>query len=234
MRYTVLLWHIKYTESFNIYDEIRCESGFKKIRQTWKSFKGRFWIEIPACFALHKSTIQLCSKSQRIINLYYILILQVGSVPHLSREAFDLLTSENQGVQVSIETSSSLEEALQLFQKGITAFSGLDHTLCLVTLKDSGVTTASHYSRNSVSISSRAGKVSITPEKYMNLIETFKPDFFHTLCDGDTDEYSGNKRIYNAVNRTETFFQTCAELYRTSSMLSESMLIGEINISIRK
>lgn len=90
---------------------------------------------------------------------------QVGSIPHLSREVFDMLTTEKQGIQVSLETTSSVEEALTVFQKGISAFAGLDHTFSFVTLKDTGATTESHYSRNSVAILTRAGKMSITPEK---------------------------------------------------------------------
>lgn len=89
---------------------------------------------------------------------------QVASVPHLSREAFDMLTTEKQGIQVSIETTSLVEEPLKKFQKGITTYAGLDHTFSLVTLKDTGATTESFYSRDSVAILTRSGKRSITPE----------------------------------------------------------------------
>lgn len=64
----------------------------------------------------------------------------------------------------------------------------------------------------------------------MKLIETFKPDLFHTLCDGDTNASSGNKRMYNAMCRTENFFNVCASLYKTSASVAESMLIGELLI----
>lgn len=141
---------------------------------------------------------------------------------------FDMVTTEKQGIQVSIETTSSLEEALILYQKNISTFAGLDHTYSLVTLKDTGFTTLSQYSRSSVAIKTRAGIMSITPEKYMKLIEVFKPDLFHTLCDGDTSDSCGNKRIYNATIRTESFFQTCAALYKESTVLAESMLIAPI------
>lgn len=138
-----------------------------------------------------------------------------------------MLTTEKQGIQVSIETTSGLFEAVNLSQKGVAAFSGLDHTFSFVTLKDTGMTTQSHYSRDSVAILSRSGKVAITSGKYMNIIEAFKPDFFHTLCDGDTSYECGNKRNYNAVTRTDTFFKECAELYKTSTALVDSMLIGK-------
>lgn len=139
-----------------------------------------------------------------------------------------MISNEKQGIQVSIETTSTLLEAATQFQKGISAFVGLDHVFSFVTLKDTGVTTQSHYSRDSVPILTRAGKESITPEKFMQIIETFKPDLFHTVCDGDTNESSGNKRLYNAVNRTSFFFRQCANLYEMLTSHSDSMLIGRI------
>lgn len=137
-------------------------------------------------------------------------LFQVASIPHLSRDIFDMLTTEKQGIQVSIETTNLLEDALNKFQKGIAAFAGLDQAFSLVTLKDTGAMTESHNSRTSVAIINRAGKAAITPEKYMNLIESFKPDLFHTLCDGYTTESCGNKRLFNAVHRTESFFHACS------------------------
>ncbi|XP_055315394.1 queuine tRNA-ribosyltransferase accessory subunit 2 [Sitodiplosis mosellana] len=177
----------------------------------------------------HSGRIGTLTKSDFELKTPLVLhYTKVGSVPHLSREVFDMITTEKQGLQVSLETTSIMEEALTFSQKGIAEFAGLDHTFSLVTLKDTGAITESFYSRNSVAILTRAGKISITPEKYMKLVETFKPDLFHTLCDGDTNESSGNKRIFNAVKRTESFFQTCASLYQTSASLAGSMLLAPI------
>lgn len=138
----------------------------------------------------------------------------------------DLITNEKQGIQVSIETTSSLDSVVSMFQKGISAFAGLDHTFSFVTLKDTGAKMQSHYSQTSVAITTRAGEVPITPKKYMSLVEAFKPDLFHTLCDGDTNEFSGNKRTFNSVNRTNNFFADCAKMYTSSTALADSMLIG--------
>lgn len=156
--------------------------------------------------------------------------MQAASVPHIGREVFDMFLTEKQGVSISIETTSLMHEAIKVFQKGITAFAGLEHTMSLVTLKDTGVSSTAYYNRDSVSIATRSGKEIITPQKYMDLIEMFKPDMFHTLCDGDTSESCGNKRIYNAVNRTESFFHQCVEWYKASTSLSDSMLIGTYEV----
>lgn len=152
---------------------------------------------------------------------------QSGSIPHLSREVFDMLSTEQQIAQISIETTYVMTEVTKLMQKGISAFTGLDSTLSFATLRDTGTSKQPFYSRNSVAITTRNGKVQINPQKYMETIEAFKPDMFHTLCDGDTDEESGNKRNNNAIQRTEAFFKECAESYKTMTSLSDSMLIGK-------
>lgn len=123
---------------------------------------------------------------------------------------------------------------MSLSQKGISAFAGLEHTFSFVTLKDTGAKTLSHYSQTSVSIATRSGEVAITPKKYMTLIESFKPDLFHTLCDGDTNEFSGNKRAFNSVKRTKSFFEDCAALYKASTALVDSMLIGKTHKSTNR
>lgn len=150
-------------------------------------------------------------------------------MPHISREVFDLLTTEQQGIQVSVETTSALADALSQFQKGIAAFAALEHTFSFVTFKDTGtVSAAPQHSRYAVEISTRAGKSSITPQRYMEIMESFRPDMFHAICDGATNETSAIKRLFNAVTRTDTFFKECAALYKQSTILADSMFIAPI------
>lgn len=128
---------------------------------------------------------------------------------------------------MSIETTCALADAVNQFQKGIASFAALDHTLSFVTVKDTGTAiTSPQYSRNSVEILTRAGKFPITPQKYISILESFKPDIFHALCDGDTNESCATKRIFNAVTRTDTFFKECAALYKQSTILTDAMFIG--------
>lgn len=157
---------------------------------------------------------------------------QAGSIPHLSREIFDMLSTEKQIMQISIETTYAMAEATKLMQKGISAFTGLDSTLNFAALKDTGTSNQLFHSRDSVAIVTRNGKVNINPQTYMEIIEAFKPDMFHTLCDGHTNEESGNKRNTNAAHRTEAFFKECAQIYKTMTSLSDSMLIGKFECRI--
>lgn len=129
-------------------------------------------------------------------------------------------------IEISLENTNHMEEAVKLFGKGIAAFAGLEHALSVVTLKDPAVSNPSYHNRESISIIPRGGKTTITPEKYMDFIENFQPDIFHALSDGDTSESCAKKRIINAIDRTEYFFDKCLERYKNSPILTNSMLLG--------
>lgn len=134
-------------------------------------------------------------------------------------------------MEIPIENTHQMLEATTQFQKGIASFAGLENTISFATLKDPAVTNTSFHTKTAVSILPRTGKVAMTSDSYMKYIESFKPDIFHTLSDGDTNENCGKKRIINANNRSEIFFKECLEYYQNCSNLSESMLIGKICFS---
>jgi len=60
----------------------------------------------------------------------------------------------------------------------------------------------------------------------MDIVEAYRPDFYHVLCDGDTNSTSSKKRILKCIERTETFFNDCFERHKTSKCLQNSLLIG--------
>lgn len=130
-------------------------------------------------------------------------------------------------IEVSVENTSTMSEAVKAYGKGISSFAGLDSVaLTLVTLKDPAISNPSFHRRKSISILPYTGKVVITPEIYMEHIECYKPDLFHIMSDGETSESCAQKRLINAVERTLYFFDECIELYKKNSSLAESFLIG--------
>lgn len=129
-------------------------------------------------------------------------------------------------IEVSVENTSYMLEAVKAYGKGISSFAGLNSTLTLLTLKDTATSTAPFHKKESMSIFSHTGKVHITPEVYMDYIECYKPDLFHIMSDGDTSESCAQKRINNAVGKTQYFVDRCIEIYKNNSALAESCLIG--------
>lgn len=119
-----------------------------------------------------------------------------------------------------------MAESLKTFQKGISAFTGLDDHITFVTLRDSGITNQWFHSRTDVALFSKKGKISVSPQQFVSLLEGLRPDIFHTLCDGDTSEGCAKKRVFNAVERTKSFFEECLKISATSEVLKETILIG--------
>lgn len=120
-----------------------------------------------------------------------------------------------------------MERSLKLFKKGIAAFAGLEDHISFVTLRDPGTTNQWFHSQTDVSLVSKKGKIAVSPQQFVNVMEALQPDIFHTLCDGDTSDGCSKKRVINAVSRTQRFFEECLEGLKSSEVLKKAMLIGE-------
>lgn len=155
-----------------------------------------------------------------------IWFIKGGSIPYVAREVFDKITSEQQMIEVPVENTSTMLEAIKAYGKGIASFAGLDSALTLLTLKDPAISNPSFHKRKSISIIPYTGKVVITPEVFMDHIESYKPDLFHIMSDGETIETCAQKRLINANERTLYFVDECLELYRNNASLADSCLIG--------
>lgn len=52
----------------------------------------------------------------------------------------------------------------------------------------------------------------------MDMIEAFRPDMYHVLCDGDTSVESSRKRALKAVDVTTKMFQECVDRHVKSKV----------------
>lgn len=104
-----------------------------------------------------------------------------------------------------------------------------DCVTCM-TLQDPGnLTLTGHHFRDSIPIWTRNGKVLIDTASYMNAVETFKPDMYYFLSDGDTNICSPTKRVNKAVDRTLLFFRECLKRHKQSSVLKNSFVMAAIS-----
>lgn len=125
-----------------------------------------------------------------------------------------------------------MEEALKVFGKGIAEFAGFVNYPTLVNLKDTLEPSKSGFhDKGSISLFNKRGRINVTPERFMNLMEVIRPTFYHTLCDGDTNVTSSKKRLIKSIERNEEFFKACIDRHRESKNLSNSVLIGEIYLN---
>lgn len=91
------------------------------------------------------------------------------------------------------------------------------------------LTQPGHHYKDFVPLWTKAGKVLLNSETYMNVVSSFKPDMFCLLSDNDTNISSAKKRLTKAVDNTLEFFNQCMEKHRDSTNLQKSFIIASIS-----
>lgn len=116
-----------------------------------------------------------------------------------------------------------------LFQEYINFLSIHDPT-CL--------TTSGFQQLNSISVWSRTGRIVLTAQKYMELVQVCKPDLYVALCDGDTNINSSAKRVAKAITRSKTLLEQCLDIHLSSDTLRSRGILGSVeggyNLQARK
>uniref|UniRef100_A0A1I8NVM9 Queuine tRNA-ribosyltransferase accessory subunit 2 n=1 Tax=Stomoxys calcitrans TaxID=35570 RepID=A0A1I8NVM9_STOCA len=155
-----------------------------------------------------------------------------GSIPYLSREVFDSVTPECQVLQMSLATMDHMKEALGQYKGsggGLSEYVGYKDYPTILTIRDPcELMPSGSNDKDMVPLFTRRGKETLTPQKYIELVETFKPDIYQGLSDADTNFDSAKKRIQKSVDRTESFMYFCYEQHKQSQMLSKSCLFTPI------
>ncbi|XP_055608401.1 queuine tRNA-ribosyltransferase accessory subunit 2 [Uranotaenia lowii] len=162
-----------------------------------------------------------------------------GSIPHLSKEVENYLNVEPKFLQYSLTNTEHMEEAVAASGAGIANFTAQKQSVALLVLQDPAeLCLPNFHEKDLVPIYSRSGRKNYTSEKYFKLVETFKPNIYVPLFDGDTTNESSKKRVQKSFDRTETFVEQCLELHRKSDTLTQSTLLGPIiggfNTNIRE
>lgn len=62
----------------------------------------------------------------------------------------------------------------------------------------------------------------------MNIVETFKPDVYVTLCDGDTNVNSRQKRITKSLETSKKLFTKCYQKHKESNVLRNKGFLGAV------
>ncbi|XP_039489033.1 queuine tRNA-ribosyltransferase accessory subunit 2 [Drosophila santomea] len=142
------------------------------------------------------------------------LLLQTtkgGSIPWLSADVFESHVSQKpQVLQFTLSTMDHMTESLTHWNsgggRGLSDYVGLPGHLNILMLRDPCETTPSGGNdRDILPLFTRRGKESLSSERYMEMVASFKPDFYEGLCDADTNWESAKKRIQKSVDRTEKF-----------------------------
>ncbi|KPI97526.1 Queuine tRNA-ribosyltransferase subunit QTRTD1-like [Papilio xuthus] len=154
------------------------------------------------------------------------LLTQGGSVVHLTAEVLSKVCPNPHLLWVPLSNSVHLEHGLKAQGEGIAKFAGLQNYFTCVTLQNMNETTPSgHFENDRVPLWTKHGKKMLTADRYMDLMEVFKPDIILAIADGRTSLAEGSKRILKSIERTGNMLDLCVKRYKESKELQSSCLV---------
>ncbi|KAL4716577.1 hypothetical protein ACJJTC_010241 [Scirpophaga incertulas] len=157
------------------------------------------------------------------------LLTQSGSVAHLTAEVLAKVFSNPQLVWVPLSNSAHLETGLKAQGESLAKFIGLSESVTCATLHCmNDITPPGHFEVDMVPVWTKHGKKMINAERYMELMEVFKPDILLAIADSRTTLTDGLKRNTKAVDRTCNMLNICVKKYKASNYLKNSLLVGVI------
>ncbi|KAM3967586.1 queuine tRNA-ribosyltransferase accessory subunit 2 [Aphomia sociella] len=157
------------------------------------------------------------------------LLTQSGSVVHLTNDVLAKVFSTTKLLWVPLSKSYQLETGLKAQGEGVAKFAGVsNHLTCMTLHAASEVTPAGHFESDLVPLWTKNGKKMISANRYMDLMEVFKPDIILAIADGHTSLEEGSKRISKSLDRTRNMMDVCVTRYKASKILQDSSLIGVI------
>ncbi|KAG5677276.1 hypothetical protein PVAND_007046 [Polypedilum vanderplanki] len=162
---------------------------------------------------------------ERCINTPFLLFVN----PNLSREVLELnfCLKSDFGVALPISKTEQMEEPLQLSKKGISEFIGLSECLTFLTFQNtSELTRTGHHEKGSIPVFRTAGKINLNTQRYMNIVEVSKPDFYLSLADSDTWKDCPKRRLIKSNERSQEFFEECISHHKKIN--SKSKLIATV------
>ncbi|XP_015436631.1 PREDICTED: queuine tRNA-ribosyltransferase subunit QTRTD1 homolog [Dufourea novaeangliae] len=152
-----------------------------------------------------------------------------GSVPHLTKDVFKMVTTDPQLLSVSLPSTLIMTEAMKEANISFSNFVSMQEHINMLTIHDpADLTPSGHQMLDTIPVWPRSGRIQMSANKYMDLVETFKPDCYVALCDGDTNIDSSKKRSENAVNRSKTLFEQCLSRHTASESLKSTGILGAI------
>ena len=157
---------------------------------------------------------------------------------------------EEIGVSLALTYIEQMEKPVGLTKNTISEFVGLKEFLTFVTMKNSSeLSPSGSHEKGLIPIFLKSGKINISPERFVNMMEAFQPDIYTSLADGefkhfifqikcsqtlfliilgDTFEGCPKKRVSKSAERTEEMFMACIERIKTSSTLKKSFFVATI------
>ncbi|XP_015196650.2 queuine tRNA-ribosyltransferase accessory subunit 2 isoform X1 [Lepisosteus oculatus] len=159
-----------------------------------------------------------------------LLSTRCGSVPHLTHDTLRTLDSLPAATQLTLASLAEHQEVLEELKEGARKFAGLHDTVLYCSLHDPAAPCPAGYVTNkTVSVWGSGGRIELTPSRFMALQAAVKPDWYHSMADGDTRQPgTSRKRARKAVDRSLAFLDECLQLHHRSEELSKAEILGVV------
>ncbi|XP_050538429.1 queuine tRNA-ribosyltransferase accessory subunit 2 [Daktulosphaira vitifoliae] len=153
-----------------------------------------------------------------------------GSVPHISREVFQMIIPDDQVLfNFPLPTHYGFFKPIEKLNKSLVSFVGLKGYSSFCSIRDYTTNNITGYNKkDQVAIKTKAGNQLINYEKYMHFMEAFKPSLYVTLCVSETDMNSSPSSIEKSVNLTNRIFEQSLKYHNESKILQKSGIIAPI------
>ncbi|XP_075230202.1 queuine tRNA-ribosyltransferase accessory subunit 2 isoform X2 [Lycorma delicatula] len=165
--------------------------------------------------------------------------MSCGSVTHLTREVLEKVTSKVEALQIPLSNSARCYNGLKGFNGSIAEFIGHKEYVSYCTVQDPVINTPHGYNhKSSISIWTVNGRTALTPDRFMDMVEVFKPDIYEVMSDSDTDASSSAKRVRKSVDNSSDFLKCCLNRHKDSKVLQNSAVLGVVeggyNMKVRE
>ncbi|XP_031828166.1 queuine tRNA-ribosyltransferase accessory subunit 2 [Nomia melanderi] len=152
-----------------------------------------------------------------------------GLVPHLTKDAFERVTKEPQFLSVSLPSTMLMYTAMKDIGVNFANFVSMQEHINFLLVTDPAYLTRSGFQKlDTIAVWTKTGRHTMSSKDYMDIVETFKPDCYVALCDGDTNINTSKKRVMKAVNRSNILFEQCLARHSTSDNLKSTGLLAAI------
>ncbi|UYV77135.1 QTRTD1 [Cordylochernes scorpioides] len=176
-----------------------------------------------------QARLGLLSEMGELVTPCYLGYTRAGSVPHLTPDILHKVLPPQHPLLFTLPSVGDMQASLADFNKGLSHYVGLPTHPGWVTMQDPGESIRTGYNTKlGISIWANSGRVLVTPDIFMNLMESIQPCAIQVLTNSDANKDSTSKKLTLAVKHSIEFLDKCLSRIKESQVLKNSMIFGTI------
>lgn len=156
-----------------------------------------------------------------------MLYTKGGSVPHLTQETLGYLNKhllkKTTMYSFAVKSVIDFEDTFKAFDGDCAELFSLSHScITCLTVQDAIEEVKKGYNTTkTVGVFAIGGKKNLTPNTYMSLVKSVRPDIYECLSDGDVCVADKRKRTIKAVTRSLQFLKDSLSIHAGSERLQK-------------